>query len=245
MQAIVSHKYGQLKLEEIDKPELVPDLVLIRIRAAAVNPLDYHEMRGKPYFIRAFLGLTKPKQCRRGVDVAGLVESVGKNVTAFQPGDEVFGQCRGAFADYAGGTEESLVAKPKRLSTEQAAAIPVAGVTALQALRELGGIRPGQRVLINGASGGVGTFAVQIAKAFGAEVTGVCSTRNVELVQSLGADHVVDYTKNDFTRSGQRYDVTSTWSKADQPVTLSARSLPTGHSSSSQARWARASARSC
>jgi NADPH:quinone reductase-like Zn-dependent oxidoreductase len=207
MQAIVSHKYGELKLEEIDKPELDADRVLVRIRAAAVNPLDYHEVRGKPYFARAFLGLTKPKQSRRGVDAAGIVEAVGENVTAFRPGDEVFGQCRGAFADYARGTEESLVAKPERLTFEQAAAITIAGVTALQALREVGGIQPGQKVLVNGASGGVGTFAVQIAKAFGAEVTGVCSTRNVELVRALGADHVVDYTANDFTRSGVRYDV--------------------------------------
>jgi NADPH:quinone reductase-like Zn-dependent oxidoreductase len=207
MQAVVSHKYGELKLEEVDKPELDADRVLVRISAAAVNPLDYHEMRGKPYFARAFLGLTKPKQSRRGVDAAGIVEAVGENVTEFHPGDEVFGHCRGAFADYAGGTEESLVAKPERLTFEQAAAIPVAGVTALQALRELGGITSGQRVLVNGASGGVGTFAVQIAKAFGADVTGVCSTRNVELVRSLGADHVVDYTVDDFTRSGARYDV--------------------------------------
>ncbi|MHB8643622.1 MAG: NAD(P)-dependent alcohol dehydrogenase [Gaiellaceae bacterium] len=207
MQAIVSHKYGELKLDEIDKPELEPDRVLVRIRAAAVNPLDYHEVRGKPYFARAFLGLTKPKQSRRGVDAAGIVEAVGENVTELHPGDEVFGQCRGAFAEYARGTEESLVAKPERLTFEQAAAITVAGVTALQALRDVGGIKSGQRVLVNGASGGVGTFAVQIAKAFGASVTGVCSTRNVELVRSLGADHVVDYTADDFTRSGERYDV--------------------------------------
>jgi NADPH:quinone reductase-like Zn-dependent oxidoreductase len=207
MQAIVSHKYGELKLDEIDKPELEADRVLVRISAASVNPLDYHEVRGKPYFARAFLGLTKPKQSRRGVDAAGVVEAVGEDVTEFHPGDEVFGQCRGAFAEYARGTEESLVAKPATLTFEQAAAITVAGVTALQALRDVGGIKSGQRVLVNGASGGVGTFAVQIAKSFGADVTGVCSTRNVELVRSLGADHVVDYTVDDFTRSGERYDV--------------------------------------
>jgi NADPH:quinone reductase-like Zn-dependent oxidoreductase len=207
MQAIVSHQYGDLKLEEIDKPEIDADRVLVRVRAASVNPLDYHELRGTPYFARAILGLRRPKQSRRGVDAAGTVEAVGANVTEFAPGDEVFGLCRGAFAEYVRGTEESIVAKPANITFEQAAAIPVAGATALQALRDLGGIEAGQRVLINGAAGGVGTFAVQIAKALGAEVTGVCSTRNLELVRSIGADHVVDYTAEDFTRSGQRYDL--------------------------------------
>ncbi len=207
MQAIVSHKYGELNLEEIDKPELEADRILVRIRAAAANPLDYHEVRGKPYFARAFLGLRRPKQSRRGVDAAGIVEAVGENVADFRPGDEVFGQCRGAFAEFARGTDATLAAKPTNLTFEQAAAIPVAAVTALQALRDHGGIKAGQRVLINGAAGGVGTFAVQIAKAFDAHVTGVCSTRNVELVRSIGADEIVDYTANDFARSGQRYDL--------------------------------------
>src|SRR5258708_5693300 len=156
MQAIVSHKYGELKLEEIDKPELEPDRVLVRIHAAAANPLDVFGVRGKPYFARAVLGLRRPKQSRRGVDAAGTVEAVGENVTAFRPGDEVFGQCRGAFADYARGTEETLVAKPARLSFEQAAAIPVAGVTALQALRDRGGIQAGQRGPVHGAAAGRG-----------------------------------------------------------------------------------------
>jgi NADPH:quinone reductase-like Zn-dependent oxidoreductase len=207
MKAIVSHKYGELKLEEIAKPELDPDHVLVRVHAASANPLDYHEYRGTPHVGRIMLGLRKPKNERRGVDAAGTVEAVGANVKALQPGDEVFGQCRGAFGEYVRGTEDTVVAKPAGFTFEQAAALPVAGVTALQAVRDLGGVTPGQHVLINGASGGVGTFAVQIAKAFGAKVTGVCSTRNVELVRSLGADHVVDYTAEDFTRSERRYDL--------------------------------------
>jgi NADPH:quinone reductase-like Zn-dependent oxidoreductase len=207
MKAIVSRKYGELTLAEIDMPEIDADRVLVRVHAASANPLDYHEFRGKPYFARVMLGLRKPKHSRRGVDAAGTVEAVGANVTAFAPGDEVFGQCRGAFGEYVRGTEESIVAKPTRLTFEQAAALPVAGVTALQAVRDHGGAEAGQRVVINGASGGVGTFAVQIAKALGAEVTGVCSTRNLELVRSIGADHVVDYTVEDFTRTGQRYDL--------------------------------------
>jgi NADPH:quinone reductase-like Zn-dependent oxidoreductase len=207
MQAIVSHKYGELSLEQIDMPELDADRVLVRVRAASVNPLDYHELRGKPYFARILLGLRRPKNTRRGVDAAGTVEAIGADVKEFAPGDEVFGMCRGAFAEYVRGTDDSLVAKPANITFDQAATIPVAGVTALQALRDLGGIDTGQRVLINGAAGGVGTFAVQIAKVLGAEVTGVCSTRNVELVRSIGADHVVDYTAADFTRNGERYDL--------------------------------------
>jgi NADPH:quinone reductase-like Zn-dependent oxidoreductase len=207
MKAIVSHKYGELALEEIDKPEIDADRALVRVHAASANPLDYHEVRGKPYVGRVMLGLRRPKQSRRGVDAAGVVEAVGENVTELAPGDEVFGQCRGAFGEYVRGTEETLVAKPARLTFEQAATLPVAGLTALQAVRDLGGVKAGQRVLINGASGGVGTFAVQIAKALGAEVTGVCSARNVELVRSIGADHVVDYTSADFTRSGKKYDL--------------------------------------
>jgi NADPH:quinone reductase-like Zn-dependent oxidoreductase len=207
MQAIVSHRYGEVSLEEVDLPQVDPDRVLVRVRAAAANPLDYHEMQGKPYFARILMGLRRPKHSRRGMDAAGTVEAVGADVTELAPGDEVFGLCRGAFAEYVRGTEASLVAKPSRLSFEQAATIPVAGGTALQAVREIGGVRAGQRVLINGAAGGVGTFAVQIAKGLGAEVTGVCSTGNLELVRSIGADHVVDYTTNDFTRSGEKYDV--------------------------------------
>jgi NADPH:quinone reductase-like Zn-dependent oxidoreductase len=204
MRAIVSYAYGDPTLQEIDKPEIDADRILIRVQAASANPLDFHEVRGTPYFARPFLGFRRPKNSRRGVDAAGIVEAVGDNVTEFRPGDEVFGSCRGAFAEYVLGRETSVVAKPERLSFEQAAAIPAAGATALQALR---GLQAGQKVLVNGAAGGVGTFAVQIAKALGAEVTGVCSTRNVELVRSIGADHVVDYTVDDFTRGGQRYDL--------------------------------------
>jgi NADPH:quinone reductase-like Zn-dependent oxidoreductase len=207
MRAIVSYAYGDPTLQEIDKPEVDADRVLVRVHAASANPLDFHEVRGTPYFARPLLGMLRPKDTRRGVDAAGTVEAVGENVADFRPGDEVFGSCRGAFAEYVLGTQTALVAKPARLSFEQAAAIPAAGATALQALRDRGGLQPGQKVLVNGAAGGVGTFAVQIAKALGAEVTGVCSTRNVELVRSIGADHVVDYTVDDFTRSGQRYDV--------------------------------------
>jgi NADPH:quinone reductase-like Zn-dependent oxidoreductase len=207
MRAIVSYAYGDPTLQEIDKPEIDADRVLVRVHAASANPLDFHEVRGTPYFARPLLGLRKPKDSLRGVDAAGTVEAVGENVTEFRPGDEVFGSCRGAFAEYVLGRERSLVAKPARLTFEQAAAIPAAGATALQALRDRGGLQPGQKVLVNGAAGGVGTFAVQIAKALGAEVTGVCSTRNVELVRSIGADHVVDYTVDDFTRSGETYDL--------------------------------------
>jgi NADPH:quinone reductase-like Zn-dependent oxidoreductase len=206
MRAIVSDTYGDPTLQEIDKPETGADRVLIRVHAASANPLDVHEVRGTPYFARPLLGLRRPKNSRRGVDAAGTVEAVGADVTELRPGDEVFGSCRGAFAEYVLGRETSVVAKPERLSFEQAAAIPAAGATALQALRR-GGLEAGQKVLVNGAAGGVGTFAVQIAKALGAEVTGVCSTRNVELVRSIGADHVVDYTVEDFTHSGQTYDL--------------------------------------
>jgi NADPH:quinone reductase-like Zn-dependent oxidoreductase len=178
----------------------------VRVRAAGVNPLDYHELHGTPRFARPMLGMRRPKHARRGVDVAGVVEQVGPQVAGLQPGDEVFGIGRGAFGEYVRATEAMLARKPARLSFEEAASIPVAAVTALQALRDRGRLAAGQTVLINGASGGVGTFAVQLAKAMGAEVTGVCSTRNVELVRSLGADHVVDYTGEDFTGSG-RYEL--------------------------------------
>jgi NADPH:quinone reductase-like Zn-dependent oxidoreductase len=210
MKAIVYDKYGSpdvLELKEIDKPAVGDDQVLIRVRAASVNPLDWHFMRGRPFFLRIKAGLRKPKVIRLGVDAAGTVESVGGNVTRFHPGDEVFGGCTGAFAEYACASEKALAPKPANLTFEQAAAVPIAALSALQGLRDKGRIQAGQRVLINGAAGGVGTFAVQIAKAFGAVVTGVCSTRNVDMVRSIGADHVVDYTQEDFTRNGQRYDL--------------------------------------
>jgi NADPH:quinone reductase-like Zn-dependent oxidoreductase len=210
VKAIVSRGYGSpegLELCDVDKPDLSEDGVLLRVRAASVNPYDWHMMRGHPYFVRLGEGLRRPKHEVLGVDVAGKVEAVGTSVTELRVGDEVFGGRVRAFAEYVCGPENNFVRKPEALSFEQAAAIPVAGCTALQALRDHGELRPGQRVLINGAAGGVGTFAVQIAKAFGGEVTGVCSTRNVELVRSLGADDVVDYTAEDFSRRGQRYDV--------------------------------------
>ncbi len=210
MKAIVYHSYGSadvLRCEEIEKPAPGENDVLIKVRAASVNPLDWRFMRGTPYIGRLMFGLRKPKITRLGADVAGQVEAVGGKVSQFQPGDQVFGGCRGAFAEYACTAESALVKKPDSVTFEQAAALPVAGLTALQALRDKARTGPGQKVLINGAAGGVGTFAVQIAKVFGAEVTGVCSTRNVELVRSLGADHVIDYTQAEFTKGGQRYDV--------------------------------------
>jgi NADPH:quinone reductase-like Zn-dependent oxidoreductase len=212
MKAIVYHNYGSpdvLRLEEIEKPVPNDNQVLVRVRAASVNPLDWHFMEGTPYIMRAMgVGLLKPNEARLGVDYAGTVEAVGKNVTKFKPGDEVFGGKTGAFAEYVCVLADRAVAlKPANITFEQAASVPIAGITALQGLRDKGKIQPGQKVLINGASGGVGTFAVQIAKSFGADVTVVCSTRNLELVQSIGADHVIDYTKEDFTESGQHYDL--------------------------------------
>jgi len=210
MKAIVQYEYGSpdvLKLEELDKPAREDNDVLVRVHAAAVNPLDWHDMRGLPYLLRMGNGLLKPKNGVLGVDMAGHVEAVGKNVTQFQPGDEVFGLCKGVFAEYVCGGEDRLLSKPAGLTFEQAAAVPVAALTALQGLRDRGQIETGQKVLIVGASGGVGTFAVQIAKSFGADVTGVCSTRNLGLVRSIGADHVIDYTQENFTQSGQRYDL--------------------------------------
>jgi NADPH:quinone reductase-like Zn-dependent oxidoreductase len=211
MKAIVYRCYGPpqvLKLEEIAKPEPADDRVLVKVRAASVNPLDWHYMRGEPYFMRSMTGVGAPSSIHMGVDFAGIVESVGKNVTRFKPGDEVFGARDGAFGEYVSVAESgSLTLKPANLTFEQAAAVPIAGITALQALRDKGHVRPGQSVLINGASGGVGTFAVQIAKAYGANVTAVCSTRNLELVRSIGADHVIDYTKEDFTQGSRRYDL--------------------------------------
>lgn len=210
MKAIVYRSYGSpdgvLHCEDVEQPSPGDDEVLIRIRAAAANPLDYHLMSGA-YIMRPFTGLRRPKLTRPGADLAGEVAAVGRNVTRFQRGDPVFGGSRGAFAEYVCAHENRLALKPANITFEQAAAIPVAGLTALQGLRDKGRIQPGQKVLINGAAGGVGTFAVQIAKSFGAEVTGVCSTRNVDFVRTIGAHHVVDYTADDFTRSVERYDL--------------------------------------
>ena len=211
MQAIIYCDYGvaNVKLENIEKPAPADDQLLVRVRAASVNPLDWHFVEGTPKIMRMMgVGLRKPKETRLGVDFAGTIEAVGKNVTQFKPGDDVFGGRDGAFAQYVCVRETRAVAlKPASITFEQAAAVPIAGITALQGLRDKGKVQPGQKVLINGASGGVGTFAVQIAKSFGADVTGVCSTRNVDMVRSLGADRVIDYTKEDFTKSGERYDV--------------------------------------
>ncbi len=211
MKAIVYRCYGSadvLELEDVAKPVPADDEVLVKVHAAAVNPLDWHYMRGSPYVIRLGSGLGAPNEPGLGVDFAGTVEAVGGNVTRFKPGDEVFGGGSGAFAEYVTVREDrALALKPANMTFAQAAAVPIAGITALQALRDKGKLEPGLKVLINGASGGVGTFAVQIAKSFGAEVTGVSSTRNLEMVRSIGADHVIDYTQEDYTESGQRYDL--------------------------------------
>jgi NADPH:quinone reductase-like Zn-dependent oxidoreductase len=211
MKAIVYHEYGSpdvLELREIDKPVVEDDEVLVRVRAASANPADWHFMRGQPYIMRPQSGLRKPRNSVLGRDISGQVEAVGKDVTRFRPGDEVFGDVETAgFAEYRCVTEGFLGPKPANLTFEQAAAVPLAALTALQGLRDAGQVQPEQKVLIIGASGGVGTFAVQIAKWLGADVTGVCSTRNVEMVRSLGADHVIDYTQEDFTQSGQKYDL--------------------------------------
>lgn len=210
MKAIVYYNYGSpdvLKYEEIEKPTAADDEVLIKVCAGSVNPADFHFMRGEPFLIRPMSGLLKPKNTGVGRDVAGQVEAVGRNVTEFKPGDKVFGMCRGAFAEYACASESALVIKPDNVTFEQAASIPIAGLTALQGLRDKGKIEPEQKVLINGASGGVGTFAVQIAKSFGADITGVCSTKNVEMVREIGADRVIDYTQENFTDGEQRYDL--------------------------------------
>jgi len=221
MKAAVYNRYGPpdvIQITDVEKPAPKDNEVLIKVRAASVNPLDCGIPKGGA---RIVTGLGKPRIPRLGVDVAGQVEMVGRNLTQFKPGDEVFGVCirdpqssavkvwvpQGAFAEYACAPESALVLKPENMTFEQAAAVPLAGLTALQGLRDKGHIQPGQRVLVNGAAGGVGTFAVQIAKSFGAEVTGVCSTRNVDMVRSIGADQVIDYTQEDFTKSGQRYDL--------------------------------------
>jgi NADPH:quinone reductase-like Zn-dependent oxidoreductase len=209
MKAITHCEYGSpdvLKLEDIEKPVPNDNQLLVKVRAASINPLDL-TIRG-PWLIRPILGMRKPKDTRSGVDYAGVVEAVGENATQFKPGDEVFGGKNGALAEYVCVlADRSVVLKPANMTFEQAASVPVAAITALQGLRDKGKIQAGQKVLINGASGGVGTFAVQIAKSFGTEVTGVCSTRNVDLVRSIGADHVIDYTKEDFTKTDQRYDL--------------------------------------
>ena len=209
MKAMVYDRYGSpdvLELRDVERPDVTDDGVLVRVQAASVNPVDWHMLTGAPYLVRMEAGLRKPKREGLGVDFAGTVEAVGGSVTEFQPGDEVFGARNGAFAEYVC-ARKAIGHKPANVTFEQAAAVPVAAISALQGLRDKGHIQAGQQVLINGASGGVGTFAVQIAKSFGAEVTGVCSTRNVEIARSIGADHVIDYTQEDFTRNGRRYDL--------------------------------------
>jgi len=215
MKAMVNTEYGSpdvLHLKELAKPSPKEDEILVKVHAASVNAADWHLLRADPFLVRLMVGgLLKPKITILGADIAGRVEAVGENVKEFHPGDEVFGDISacgwGGFAEYVCARENALVLKPANITFEQAAAVPLAGVAALQGLRDYGQIRPGQKVLINGASGGVGTFAVQIARSFGAEVTAVCSTRNVDMAHSLGADHVIDYTREDFTRSGQCYDL--------------------------------------
>ncbi|HAH24463.1 MAG TPA: alcohol dehydrogenase [Prolixibacteraceae bacterium] len=214
MKAVVYTKYGSpdvLKLKEVEKPSIRENEVLVKVDAASLNAADWHLLRADPFVARFFIGLLKPKYKILGADIAGRVEAVGRDVKQFKPGDEVFGelsQCGwGGFAEYARAHEDALALKPAKLTFEAAAAVPLAALTALQALRDIGQIQAGQKVLVNGASGGVGTFAVQIAKAFGAEVTGVCSTGKIAMVRSMGADHVVDYTYDDFTKNGQHYDL--------------------------------------
>ena len=210
MKAIVHYRYGSpdvLELADIEMPTIDDDGVLVRIQAASINAFDWHILRGHPDLVRTSAGLRRPTRHVAGVDLAGRVEAVGRNVTQFGIGDDVFGERGGAFAEYAVAREDSLALKPARLTYEQAAAVPMAGLTALQALRDKGQVTSGQRVLVNGAAGGVGTFAVQLAKAFGAQVTGVCGPNHVDLVRSIGADEVIDYTRHDFTRSERRFDL--------------------------------------
>jgi NADPH:quinone reductase-like Zn-dependent oxidoreductase len=210
MKAIVQNNYGSpdvLELREVDRPVVTDDSMLIRVHATSINAGDYFSIKGSPWLVRMSVGFPKPKNYILGWDVAGRIEAVGKNVERFKPGDEAFGACIHAFAECVSADADKFALKPANLTFEQAAAVPTAALTALQALRDKGNLQPGQKVLINGASGGVGTFAVQIAKALGGEVTGVCSTTKGDLVRSLGADHVVDYTREDFTQSGKRYDL--------------------------------------
>ncbi len=244
MQAITYHRYGPpdvLELETVDLPALGDDEVLVRVRAASVNPRDWHYLRGLPYIMRP-VGLRIPKDGGLGSDMAGQVEAVGRAVTRFRPGDEVYAfVLAGGFAEYARVPEGVLGPKPANLSFEQAAAVPLAALTALQGLRDHGHVQPGQRVLIIGASGGVGTFAVQLAKLFGAEVTGVCSTRNLDLVRSLGADHVIDYTREDFAGNGRRYDLVFQLAGTRSPAAIRRALTPKGRlilsSGESSGRW--------
>ena len=244
MQAITYHRYGPpdvLELETVELPALGDDEVLVRVRAASVNPRDWHYLRGLPYIMRP-IGLRIPKDGGLGSDMAGQVEAVGRAVTRFRPGDEVYAfVLAGGFAEYARVPENVLGPKPANLSFEQAAAVPLAALTALQGLRDHGRVQPGQRVLIIGASGGVGTFAVQLAKLFGAEVTGVCSTRNLELVRSLGADHVIDYTREDFAGNGRRYDLVFQLAGTRSPAAIRRALTPKGRlilsSGESSGRW--------
>jgi NADPH:quinone reductase-like Zn-dependent oxidoreductase len=228
VKAIVRTEYGSpdlLRLQEIDKPEPTDNQVLVKVCAASVNPIDWHLLRGVPFLIRLLgFGLFKPKQQVLGIDLAGRVEAVGKDVTKFKTGDEVYGAGIGSFAEYSYARENRLALKPANLTFEQAAAVPVAGLTALQALRDHGRIQEGHRILINGASGGVGTFTVQLAKAFGAHVTGVCSGKNLDMVRSIGADEVIDYTKEDFWASGKEYDLIID-NAAFQPLSKTLRAL--------------------
>ncbi|MFG6195770.1 NAD(P)-dependent alcohol dehydrogenase [Nonomuraea sp. JJY05] len=245
MKAVRYHSYGSpdvIKLQDVGKPELGDDDVLVRVRAASVNAGDWHLLRGLPYIFRAQAGLTRPKAHLLGADLAGEVVAVGRSVTALRPGDEVYGFCRGAFAEYVAlAAEGFVVRKPAGLTFEEAAAVPLAAVTALQALRDKAQVRAGQKVLVNGAGGGVGSFAVQIAKALGAEVTGVCGPGNAEIVRSIGADHVVDYTKEDFTRGGERYDVildnVANRSLADCRRVLAPRGVYVHNSGDKGGRW--------
>ena len=210
MKAIVQETYGSpdvLELRDVEKPTPNDDQVLVRVRASSVNPADWHHVTGTPYLVRMGSGLRRPKQAVPGTDMAGEVEAVGRNVTRFRPGDEVFGMRSGAYAEYVAVRADRIVRKPANVTFEEAASVPIAALTALQGLRDRGHLRAGHQVLVIGASGGVGTFAVQIAKALGAEVTGVCRTGNVDMVRALGADHVVDYTREDFVHSGRKYDV--------------------------------------
>lgn len=243
MKAIAQDEYGSpgvLKLTEVDRPDLTDDGVLIRVHAASLHAGDYFLMTGLPYVMRLGTGLRKPRKGIPGFDVSGVVEAVGSNVSEFQPGDEVFGETQGSCAEYVVAPANKLALRPSNLSMAQAATVPVSGVTALRGIRDAGGVKRGQKVLINGASGGVGTFAVQIAKSLGAEVTGVCSTGNVEMVRSIGADHVIDYTREDFTESGS-YDLILD-NVANRPASEVRRALvPTGkllpNSGRSERRW--------
>ena len=245
MKAITYHRYGPpdvLELEEVEAPVVGDGDVLVRVRTAAANPRDWHLMRGLPYVVRPQFGLRRPRKSGLGGDVAGWVEAVGRDVTRFRPGDEVFADIEtGGFAEYARVPEDVLALKPANLTFEQAAAVPLAALTALQGLRDHGRLQAGQRVMIVGASGGVGSFAVQIAKAFGAQVTGVCSTRNLDLVHSLGADQVVDYTREDYARPGRRYDLVfqlgGTRSPWDLRRALTARGTLLSSSGDSDGRW--------